>query len=85
ESQKHIPQNEEERVKVAETLEAAQDAMPATAAPQTTSVSESAAPKSEAAKKSASIGGESRSFRVAVYLVDELINVVCDLVLSLSM
>ncbi|CCP03518.1 chemotaxis protein CheA [Erwinia amylovora Ea644] len=85
ESQIHFPQTEVDRVTVAETLEAAQEAMPATAAPQPTSVSESAAPKREAAKKSAAKGGESSSIRVAVEKVDQLINLVGELVITQSM
>ncbi|WP_168386148.1 chemotaxis protein CheA [Erwinia amylovora] len=85
ESQIHFPQTEVDKVTAAETLEAAQEAMPATAAPQPTSVTESAAPKREAAKKSAAKSGESSSIRVAVEKVDQLINLVGELVITQSM
>ncbi len=85
ESQIHFPQTEVDKVTAAETLEAAQEAMPATAAPQPTSVTESVAPKREAAKKSAAKSGESSSIRVAVEKVDQLINLVGELVITQSM
>ncbi|AUX72964.1 chemotaxis protein CheA [Erwinia pyrifoliae] len=80
ESQIHFPQTE-----ALNNVTAAQNVEAVPAAPQPASVSESAVPKRETAKKSAAKGSESSSIRVAVEKVDQLINLVGELVITQSM